>query len=121
MANNTLGDVMGFGLHHLNVASRVSVSILVFVGPVRGLLLNEGPHEVMHYHELQMWFLQLIDPVNHLFYHEASTDLGLGWTSIHQDSLVKGASLHPSLFCQSIMGGVIAKLGVHNVRETVKE
>ena len=104
---------MGLGLHHPNVASRILVSISVFTGPVGGLLLDEGPHEVMHYHELQMWLLQLIDPVNHLFYHEASTDLGLGRTSIHQDSWVKGASLHPSLFCQSIKGGIIAKLGLH--------
>ena len=48
-------------------------------------------------------------------------DLSLGWTSICQDSWIKGASLHPSLFSQSIKGGVIAKLGLHNVRETVKE
>ena len=50
MANNTLGDVMGFKLHNLNITSRVSVSISVFVGPVRGLFLDEGPHEVVHYH-----------------------------------------------------------------------
>ena len=68
-----------------------------------------------------MWFLQLVDPVNHLLYHEALTDLRLGWTSIRQDSWVKGASLHPSLFSQSIKGGVITKLGLHDVRETVKE
>ena len=121
MANNTLGDVMDFGLHYLNIMSGVLVSISVFTGPVRGLFLDEGPHEVMHYHELQMWFLQLIDPVNYLFYHEVSTDLRLGQTSVSQDSWVKGASLHPSLFSQSIKGGIITKLGLHNVRETVKE
>ena len=120
-ADNTLGNVMGLGLHHPNIVSGVLVSIMVFVGPVGGLLLNEGPHEVVHYHELQMGFLQLIDLVNHLLYHEVSMDLGLGWTSTCQDSWVKGASLHPSLFCQSIEGGVITKLGLHNVRETVKE
>ena len=49
MANNTLRDVMGFRLHHSNVMSGVSVPNSVFVGPVRGLLLNKGPHEVMHY------------------------------------------------------------------------
>ena len=121
MANNTLGDVMGFGLHHSNIASGVLVSISVFVGPVGGLFLDKGPHEVVHYHQLQMWFLQLIDPVNHPFYHEALMDLRLGQTSIRQDSRVKGASLHPSLFSQSIKGGVITKLGPHDVRETVKE
>ena len=68
-----------------------------------------------------MWFLQLVDPVNHLFYHEAMTDLSLGWTSISQDSWIKGASLHPSLFSQCIKSGIITKLGLHNVRETVKE
>ena len=50
MANNTLGDVMDFGLHYLNIMSGVLVSISVFTGPVRGLFLDEGPHEVMHYH-----------------------------------------------------------------------
>ena len=38
------------GLHHSNIMSRVSVPNLVFMGPVRGLLLDEGPHEVMHYY-----------------------------------------------------------------------
>ena len=47
--------------------------------------------------------------------------LSLGWTSICQDSWVKGASLHPLLFSQSIKGGIITKLGLHDVRETVKE
>ena len=68
-----------------------------------------------------MWFLQLIDPVNHLFYHEAMTDLSLGWTSVHQDSWIKGAPLHPSLLSQCIKGGIITKFGLHNVREAVKE
>ena len=48
-------------------------------------------------------------------------DLSLGWTSVHQDSWIKGASLHPSLFSQHIKGGVITKLGLHDVREAVKE
>ena len=60
-------------------------------------------------------------PVNHLFYHEAMMDLSLGQTSICQDSRIKGASLHPSLFSQCIENGVITKLGLHNVREAVKE
>ena len=72
--------------------------------------------------ELQMWFLQLIDPVNYLFYHEACQQiLDLDRLLSRQDSRVKGASLHPLLFSQSIKGGVITKLGLHNVRETVKE
>ena len=68
-----------------------------------------------------MWFLQLVDPIDYLFYHEVLMDLRLRWTSICQDSWVNGASLHPSLFSQSIKGGVITKLGLHNVREAVKE
>ena len=120
-ANNALGDVMGLSLHNSNIASRVPASISVLMGPVGGLFLDEGPHEVMHYQELQVWFVKLIDLVNHLLYHEVSSDLGLGQPSICQDSQVKGASLHPSLFSQSIEGGIITKLGLHNVRETVKE
>ena len=112
---------MGLGLHNSNIASGVPVSILVLVGPVRGLFLDEGPHEVVHYHELQVWLVQLIDPVNHFLYHEVLRDLGLGWTSICQDLGIKSASLHPSLFCQSIEGGIVTKLRLHNVGETVKE
>ena len=65
-------------------------------------------------------FLQLIDPINHLFYHEAMTDLSLGWTSIRQDSWIKGASLHPSLFSQCIKGGVITKLGTSQCKGSCK-
>ena len=56
MANNTLGDVMGFRLHHSNIASGVLVPSSVFAGPVRGLLLDKGPHEVMHYHYFKCSF-----------------------------------------------------------------
>ena len=48
-------------------------------------------------------------------------DLSLGQTSVCQDSQIKGAPLHPSLFSQCIKGGIITKLGLHNVREAVKE
>ena len=48
-------------------------------------------------------------------------DLSLGQTSICQDSQIKGAPLYPSLFSQHIKGGIIAKLGLHDVREAVKE
>ena len=68
-----------------------------------------------------MWFLQLIDPVDHLFHHEAMTDLSLEQTSIRQDSQIKGASLHPLLLSQCIEGGIITKLGLHNVREAARE
>ena len=112
---------MGLRLHNSNIMSRVLVSISVLMGPVGGLFLNEGPHEVMHYHELQVWLVQFVDPVDHFLYHEVSTDLGLGWIPVCQDPQVKGASLHPSLFCQSIKGGVVTKLVLHNVGETVKE
>ena len=29
--------------------------------------------------------------------------------------------MHPSLFSQCIKGGIIAKLGLHNIREAAKE
>ena len=101
--------------------SRVSVSFLMLAGPVGGLFLNEGPHEVLHYHELQLRLVQFIDLVDHFLHHETSMNPGLGQTPIHQDPGIKGTSLHPSLFCQSIEGGIVTKLGLHNVGETVKE
>ena len=121
LANNVLGDVMDLGIHNLNIASRVPVSFSVLVGPVGGLFLNEGPHEVVHYHELQVRLVQFINLVNHFLYHEMSTNLRLGQTPISQDPGIKSTSLHPSLFCQSIEGGIVTKLGLHNVGETVKE
>ena len=48
-------------------------------------------------------------------------NLSLGWTPVRQDPGIKSTSLHPLLFHQSIEGGVVAKLGLHNIRETVKE
>ena len=121
LVNNVLGDIMDLGVHNLDITSRVPVSILVLMGPVGGLFLNEGPHEIMHYHEFEVRLVQIIDPVNHFLYHEMSTDLGLGQTPIHQDPGIKSTSLHPLLFHQSIEGGVVTKLGLHNVGETVKE
>ena len=112
---------MDLRVHNPNITSRVPVSILVLVGPVGGLFLNEGPHEVMHYHELEVRLVQFIDLVGHFLYHETSVNLSLGWTPIHQDLGIKSTSLHSSLFCQSIEGGIVAKLGLHNIGETVKE
>ena len=34
---------------------------------------------------------------------------------------IKGASLHPSLLSQCIKGGIITKLGLHDVREAARE
>ena len=48
-------------------------------------------------------------------------NLRLGRTPICQDPGLESTSLHPSLFHQSIEGGIVAKLGLHNVGETVKE
>ena len=121
LANNVLGDVMDLRIHNSNIMSGVPVSFSVLTGPVGGLFLNEGPHEVMHYHELQVRLVQFINPVNHFLYHETSMNLRLGWTPVHQDPGIKSTSLHPSLFCQSIEGGIVTKLGLHNVGETVKE
>ena len=121
LANNVLGDVMDLRIRNSNIVSRVPVSISVLVGPVGGLLLNKGPHEVVHYHELQVRLVQFINVADHFLYHEPSTNLSLGWTPIHQDPGIKSTSLHPSLFCQSIEGAVVTKLGLHNIGETVKE
>ena len=121
LANNVLGDVMDLRIHNSNIVSRVPVSISVLAGPVGDLFLNEGPHEVMHYHKLQVRLVQFINLVDHFLYHETLTNLGLGWTPVCQDPGIKSTSLHPSLFCQGIEGGVVTKLGLHNVGEAVKE
>ena len=112
---------MDLRVHNLNIMSGVPVSILVCMGPVGGLFLNEGPHEVMHYHKLQVRLVQFINAVDHFLYHEPSTNLSLGQTAICQDPGIKSTSLHPLLFCQSIEGGIVTKLGLYNIGETVKE
>ena len=121
LVNNTLGDIMDLRVHNSDIMSGILVSILVHTGPVGGLFLNEGPHEVMHYHKLQVRLVQFIDAVDHFLDHEPSTNVSLGWTPICQDPGIKSTSLHPLLFCQSIEGGIVAKLGLHNIGETVKE
>ena len=112
---------MDLRVHNSDITSGILVSISVHVGPVGGLFLNEGPHEVMHYHELQVRLVQFIDVVDHFLYHEPSTNLSLGRPPVHQDPGIKSTSLHPLLFCQSIEGGIVTKLGLHNIGETVKE
>ena len=112
---------MDLGVHNSDIASGILVSILVCMGPVRGLFLNEGPHEIMHYHELQVRLVQFINAVNHFLYHEPLTDLSLGRTPVCQDPGIKSTSLHPVLFCQSIKGGIVTKPGLYNIGETVKE
>ena len=96
--NNTLGDVMDLRVHNSYIMSRILVPILVSMGPVRGLFLNEGLHEIVHYHELQVRLIQLIDVVDHFLYHKSLMNLSLGWTPIHQDSGIKVTSLYPVLF-----------------------
>ena len=51
--NNTLGNIMDFGVHDLDISSGIPVPLSVGMGPVGVLLLNEGPHEIMHYYEFQ--------------------------------------------------------------------
>ena len=56
---------MDFRVHNSDISSRIPVPILVHMGPVGGLFLNEGPHEVVHNHELQVGLVQFIDTVDH--------------------------------------------------------
>ena len=112
---------MDLRVYNLDITSGILISISVHVGPVGGLFLNEGHHEVMHYHELQVGLVQFIDAVDHFLDHEPLMNLSLGRTPVHQDPGIKSTSLHPSLFHQSIEGGIVTKLGLHNIGETVKE
>ena len=96
--DNALGDVMDLRVHNSYITSGILVPILVSMGPVGGLFLNKGTHEIMHYHELQVRLIQLIDVVDHFLYHESLTNLSLGWTPIHQDLGIESTSLHPVLF-----------------------
>ena len=89
---------MDLRVHNPYITSGILVPGLVSVGPVGGQFLNKGPHEIVHYHELQVRLIQLIDTVNNFLYHKSSMDLSLGWTPICQDSRIKVASLHPVLF-----------------------
>ena len=61
---------MDLRVYNSDITSGILVSILVHVGPVGGLFLNEGSHEVVHYHELQVRLVQFIDVVDHFLYHE---------------------------------------------------
>ena len=96
--DNALGNIMDFGVHDSDISPRIPVPLSVGMGPVGGLFLNEGPHEIVHYHELQVRLIQLVDAVDHLLYHKSLTDLSLGRTPVHQDSGIKVTSLHPALF-----------------------
>ena len=102
-------DLRVYNSDILDISSRIPVPISVRMGPVRGLFLNKGPHEVMHYHELQVRLVQFIDVVDHFLYYEPPMNLSLGQTPIHQDPGIKSTSLHPPLFHQSIEGGVVAQ------------
>ena len=96
LVDNALGNNMDFRVHDSDISSGIPVPLSVGMGPVGGLLLNEGPHEIVHYHEFQVGSIQVINAVNHFFYHKSSTDLGLGWTPICQDLGIKVTSLHCS-------------------------
>ena len=91
------------------------------MGPVGGLLINESPNEIVHYDQLKVWFIELPNPVHHFLYHEEMADLGLGWTSIHQEPRVECAPLGFTLVGQCIECGVIAKLKLHYVGEAARE
>ena len=89
---------MDLRVHNPYITSGILVPGLVIAGPVGGLFLNEGPHEIVHYHELQVRLIQLIDMVDNFLYHKSSMDLSLGRTPILQDSGIEVTSLHPALF-----------------------
>ena len=88
---------MDLRVQNLYIMSGILVPGLVSVGPVGGQFLNKGPHEIVHYHELQVGLIQLIDMVDNFLYHKSSIYLSLGQTPIHQDSRIEVASLHPVL------------------------
>ena len=56
---------MDLRVHNPYITSGILVPGLVSTGPVGGLFLNEGPHEIVHYHKLQVRLIQLIDTVDH--------------------------------------------------------
>ena len=89
---------MDLRVHNPYVTSRILVPGLVSMGPVGSLLLDKGPHEIVHHHEFQVGLIQLINMVNNLFYHQSLMDLSPGQTPVCQDSRIKVASLHPVLF-----------------------
>ena len=96
--NSTLGNIMDIGVHDSDISPRIPVPLSVGMGPVGGLFLHEGPHKIMHYDELQVGLIQLVNAVDYLLYHKASMDLSLGWTPIHQDLGIKVTPMHPALF-----------------------
>ena len=89
---------MDLRVHNPYIMSRILVPGLVSMGPVGGLFLNEGPHEIVHYHKLQVRLIQLINMVDYFLYHKSLMDLSLGRTPVHQDSGIEVTSLHPALF-----------------------
>ena len=89
---------MDLRVHNPYITSGILIPGLVSVGPVGGQFLNEGPHEIMHYHKLQVRLIQLVNTVDNFLYHKSLMDLSLGQTPIHQDLRIEVASLHPALF-----------------------
>ena len=51
---------MDLGVYNSDISSGILISVSVRMGPVGGLFLNEGPHEVVHDHELQVRLVQFI-------------------------------------------------------------
>ena len=111
---------MGFRLHHPNIAPGVSVPGSVLVGPVRGSSTRAHMKLCITTNFKCGFSNSLILSITFSIM-KAMMDLSLGWTSFHQDSWIKDASLHPLLLSQCIEGGIIAKLGLHSVREAVRE
>ena len=111
---------MHLSVHDLYIMSGILVPDLVSVGPVGGQFLHEGPHEIMHDDEFQVGLIELTNMLNNLLYHQSSTDFGLGWTPVRQDSRVKVASLHPALLRECVEGAIITEFRFYDVRKTAK-
>ena len=111
---------MDLSIHNPYITSGILIPDLVSMGPVGGPFLYEGPHEIMHDDEFQVGLVELVDMLNDLLYHQSLADFASGWTTIHQDSRVKVASLHPALLRECIEGAIVTEFRFYNVRKTAK-
>ena len=93
---------MDLSIHNPYITSGILIPDLVSMGPVGGPFLHEGPHEVMHDDKFQVGLVELVNTLDNLLYHQLLTDFVLGQTTVHQDSRVEVASLHPALLREHV-------------------